>query len=69
VDLRKKEKKMKLLGQFWKDERGLETAEWALLLGIVVLAGTAAAVGARTAIQNIFTEMRTELTNAQPTGN
>jgi Flp pilus assembly pilin Flp len=57
---------MKLLWKFWKDERGLETAEWALLLGIVVLAGTVAAVGARPAIQAIFTEMTTELTAAQP---
>ncbi len=57
---------MKSLWNFWKDERGLETAEWALLLGIVVLAGTAAAVGARPAIQAIFAEMTTELTNAQP---
>jgi Flp pilus assembly pilin Flp len=57
---------MKSLWNFWKDERGLETAEWALLLGIVVLAGTMAAVGARGAIQSIFTEMKDELTNAQP---
>jgi Flp pilus assembly pilin Flp len=57
---------MKSLWNFWKDERGLETAEWALLLGIVVLAGTMAAVGARDAIQNIFTEMKNELNTAQP---
>jgi len=57
---------MKMLRRFWKDERGLETAEWALLLGIVVLAGTVAAVGARPAIQAIFTEMTTELVAAQP---
>jgi Flp pilus assembly pilin Flp len=62
----KKEKKMKLLTRFWKDERGLETAEWALLLGIVVLTATVAAMGARGAIQTILEEMRDELTAAQP---
>lgn len=55
---------MKTLGRFLQDERGLETAEWALLLGIVVLAGTVAAVMARPAIQTIFTEMTAELTDA-----
>ncbi len=55
---------MKMLGRFWKDERGLETAEWALLLGIVVLAGTVAAMAARPAIQTIFGEMQTELQTA-----
>jgi Flp pilus assembly pilin Flp len=64
VDLRKKEKKMKILWRFLKDERGLETAEWALLLGIVVLTATIAAVAARPAIQTIFEEMGTELTDA-----
>ncbi len=57
---------MKSLGKFWKDERGLETAEWALLLGIVVLAGVVAATGARGAIQTIFGRMRDELVDAQP---
>lgn len=55
---------MKSLWNFWKDERGLETAEWALLLGIVVLAGTAAAITARQSIVDIFTEMKTELGEA-----
>jgi Flp pilus assembly pilin Flp len=55
---------MKTLWRFWKDERGLETAEWALLLGIIVLTATVAAVAARPAIQTIFTEMGTELTDA-----
>ncbi len=57
---------MKSLWNFWKDERGLETAEWALLLGIVVLAGVVAATGARGAIQTIFGRMRDELVDAQP---
>jgi Flp pilus assembly pilin Flp len=66
VDLREKEKTMKTLWRFLKDERGLETAEWALLLGIVVLAGVTAAIGARGAIQTIFGAMRDELVAAQP---
>jgi Flp pilus assembly pilin Flp len=57
---------MKSLWNFWKDERGLETAEWALLLGIVVLTATVAALGARDAIQNIFGTMAQELNEAQP---
>jgi Flp pilus assembly pilin Flp len=55
---------MRLLWRFLKDERGLETAEWALLLGIVVLAGTVAAMEARPAIQTIFGTMQTELQDA-----
>jgi Flp pilus assembly pilin Flp len=54
-----------MLGRFWKDERGLETAEWALLLGLVVLAGTIAALGARDSISSIFQEMRSELATAE----
>jgi Flp pilus assembly pilin Flp len=65
VDLReKKEKKMKILWRFLKDERGLETAEWALLLGIVVLTATIAAVEARPFMQAIYGEMVTELSEA-----
>jgi len=55
---------MKTLWRFWKDERGLETAEWALLLGIVVLAGVMAAVGARGYIITIFTALDNELLEA-----
>ncbi len=55
---------MKMLWKFLKDERGLETAEWALLLGIVVLTATIAAVAARPHIQTIFEEMGTELQTA-----
>jgi Flp pilus assembly pilin Flp len=57
---------MKMLWRFWKDERGLETAEWALLLGLVVLAGVVAAVGAHDSIANLFGAMANELTNVQP---
>ncbi len=64
VDLREKEKKMKMLWRFLKDERGLETAEWALLLGIVVLTATIAATAARPFMQTIFGEMVTELDTA-----
>lgn len=55
---------MKILWRFLKDERGLETAEWALLLGIVVLAGVVAAIGARDSISGIFGRMATELNTA-----
>ncbi len=55
---------MRTLGKFWQDERGLETAEWALLLGIVVLTATIAAVAARPHIQTIFGQMETELRDA-----
>jgi len=52
---------MRTLRNFWTDERGLETAEWALLLGIVVLAGVMAAVGARGFISQIFGDLNTQL--------
>ena len=37
---------MKTLRRFLRDERGIESAEWALILGIIVLAAVTAATTA-----------------------
>lgn len=53
-----------MLKRFLRDESGLETVEWAFVLGFVVLIAVLAFVGARTALTTIFQEMGTELDSA-----
>jgi Flp pilus assembly pilin Flp len=55
---------MKALNRFLRDESGLETVEWAFILGFVVLAAVLALIGARDSLSTIFTEMRDELSEA-----
>ncbi|MHC4174173.1 MAG: Flp family type IVb pilin [Planctomycetota bacterium] len=55
---------MKALKRFLKDESGLETVEWAFVLGFVVLVAVLAFIGARGSLEIIFGEMNTELGNA-----
>ncbi len=57
-------KKMKMLKRFLKDESGLETVEWAFVLGFVVLVAVLAFIGARTSLSAIFGEMNRELGDA-----
>ncbi len=57
-------KKMKALKRFLKDESGLETVEWAFVLGFVVLVAVLAFIGARGSLETIFGEMNTELGSA-----
>jgi Flp pilus assembly pilin Flp len=52
---------MEALKRFVRDESGLETVEWAFVLGFVVLIAVLAFVGSRTYLQNIFGEMKNEL--------
>jgi len=59
-----KGKEMKELNRFLRDESGLETVEWAFILGFVVLAAVLALMGARQSLSTIFTEMRDELGTA-----
>jgi Flp pilus assembly pilin Flp len=55
---------MKTLRRFWRDERGIESAEWALILGIIVLAAVAAATTANASMKIIFGKLDTDLANA-----
>jgi Flp pilus assembly pilin Flp len=53
-----------MLRKFLKDERGLETVEWAFVLGFVVLVAVLAFIGARGHLSTIFTSMREHLDSA-----
>jgi len=55
---------MKTLRRFWRDERGIESAEWALILGIIVLAAVAAAGTAKDHMTAIFKNLNTQLGTA-----
>ena len=55
---------MKTLLRFVREERGIESAEWALILGIIVLAAVAAASGAKASMSTIFTSLKTNLATA-----
>lgn len=52
---------MNMLRRFWKDERGLETVEWAFVLGFVVLVAVLAFIGSKKHLTTIFGEMSTQL--------
>lgn len=55
---------MTALRKLWRDERGTETVEWALILGIIILAAVGAAAGAKGSMKTIFGKMDTELSSA-----
>jgi Flp pilus assembly pilin Flp len=55
---------MNTLRRFLQDERGIESAEWALILGIIVLAAVTAASGAKGYMQTIFGNLKDELSTA-----
>ena len=55
---------MRTSSGFWQDERGIESAEWALILGIIVLAAVAAATGAKASMSTIFTSLASNLSTA-----
>jgi len=52
---------MSMLRRFWKDERGLETVEWAFVLGFVVLVAVLAFIGSKTHLETIFGQMSDQL--------
>ena len=56
-----KGKEMKALNRFLRDESGLETVEWAFVLGFVVLTAVLALVGAKDSLTIIFEKMESEL--------
>ncbi len=59
---------MKALKRFLRDESGLETVEWAFILGFVILTAVVALIGARGSLTTIFNEMRDELSDAATYG-
>lgn len=59
---------MEVLKRFLRDESGLETVEWAFILGLVILVAVVAFVGARDHLTTIFTRMNTELDQADDFG-
>jgi Flp pilus assembly pilin Flp len=59
-----KGEEMKALKRFLIDESGLETVEWAFVLGFVVLVAVLAFIGAQASLQTIFTEMENQLGQA-----
>lgn len=52
--------------ELWKDEEGLTTVEYALLLALVVVAGIAAWQGLGNTVQDTVTRSGTEIAGAQP---
>lgn len=55
---------MSVIRRFWDNERGLETVEWAFVLGFVILVAVLAFVGSRSSLEAIFEEMGSELNSA-----
>jgi len=55
---------METLKRFLRDESGLETVEWAFVLGFVVLVAVLAFIGAQASLKYIFNEMQGELNSA-----
>jgi len=54
----------KRMRELWKDEEGLTTVEYALLLALVVVAGIAAWQGLGSTVQNTVTDSSGTLANA-----
>jgi Flp pilus assembly pilin Flp len=55
---------MKTLKRFLRDESGLETVEWAFVLGFVVLTAVLAFIGAQGYLTTIFGQMEDQLGEA-----
>jgi Flp pilus assembly pilin Flp len=49
-----KEKKMQTVLRFLKDERGTETVEWAIVIGLIATGAIALAMGIGTKVQGAF---------------
>ena len=65
---RRKENEMKAIWGFLRDERGTETAEWALVLAVIVLVAIATALPLGQAIAAKFTEAEGAVEGAAPAG-
>lgn len=58
---RGKEKKMKAMSRFLRDERGTETVEWAIILGIIAVGVVAVMSAIRGKVTNAFTNLNAAL--------
>lgn len=54
--------------ELWKDEEGLTTVEYALLLALVVVAGILAWQGLGNTVQNTVNESASKISDAGTTG-
>jgi len=52
---------MKALKRFLRDERGTETVEWAIMIGIIAVAAIAAIIAIGGWVNDQFTALATEL--------
>lgn len=55
---------LRTIRRFIRDERGIESVEWALILGIIVLAAVLAAATAKDSMVSIFSKMDSALAEA-----
>lgn len=55
---------MRLVRKFLWEEDGMETLEWAILGGIIIVAAAVASLGFGDAISGIFGNMQDEVENA-----
>jgi len=54
------------IGRFLSDEQGTESLEWALICGIIVLAGAAVYGTIRTNLSTLWTSVDTQVQTAMP---
>jgi pilus assembly protein Flp/PilA len=52
---------MKLIKRLWKEEKGQDLIEYALLVALIALAAAAGFPALATAIQNVFTAAQNQL--------
>lgn len=52
---------MKTLVKFWNDEKGLETVEYAIIAGMIVVGIVATIAGIGTWVSNQFTQLKADL--------
>ena len=55
-----------LVKRFIKEEKGLETVEWAVMAALIVLGIVGAVITLQDEMNNVFGGLVTEMQNAQP---
>jgi len=61
---RGKEKKMKAVSRFLRDERGTETVEWAIIIGVIAVGAIAFTVAIGGHVTNAFGRLSNALNTA-----
>jgi pilus assembly protein Flp/PilA len=56
---------MKTILRFLRDERGTETAEWAIVGGLILVAAVAAITTVGTQVNRVFNEVGNDLSKVQ----